>query len=295
MRAIREAAYGGAPLGPLLLTVALAGIYLALGVVVLRRVLDYRAQARNPRSRMTSLRVFFVGGLISYRALFGWMTPSIFFLMLGKGDDSKTLGADSAGVRCRGRDGSCRVASYLDSACKGDLELRREVESLLHARQSSSGILERPADANAGHSAMAPGSHIHHYEIVSLLGQGGMGQVFLARDTRLGRAVALKLLPRTTDLGSRLLRFEQEARSASALSHPNVCVIYEINHTESGDHYIAMEACRRSQSARAPRARPDPFRRGSRHRASDRFRAGRGPQGGNRAPRHQAGKHHAAR
>ena len=133
------------------------------------------------------------------------------------------------------------AASYLDSACEGDLELRREVESLLRARQSSSGFLERPAYADAGPSALAPGSRIHHYEIVSLLGQGGMGQVFLARDTRLGRAVALKLLSRTPSLGSGLLRFEQEARSASALSHPNVCVIYEINQTENGDHYIAME------------------------------------------------------
>jgi serine/threonine protein kinase len=134
-----------------------------------------------------------------------------------------------------------RVEPFLDSACEGDLELRREVESLLRARESSSGFLERPAYADAGPSPMAPGSHIHHYEIVSLLGRGGMGQVFLARDTRLGRAIALKLLSQTPDLGSWLLRFEQEARSASALSHPNVCVIYEINQTERGDHYIAME------------------------------------------------------
>jgi len=69
-----------------------------------------------------------------------------------------------------------------------------------------------------------------------------MGEVYLALDTRLHRRVALKLLPRNPNfLRDQLRRFEQEARAASALSHPNVCVIYEINETESGDHYIAME------------------------------------------------------
>ena len=66
--------------------------------------------------------------------------------------------------------------------------------------------------------------------------------MYLALDTRLGRRVALKILPRTPDfLRDRIDRFEQETRAASALSHPNVCVIYEINETEEGDHYIAME------------------------------------------------------
>src|SRR2546423_3120962 len=80
------------------------------------------------------------------------------------------------------------------------------------------------------------------YKIVSALGAGGMGEVYLAPDTRLGRKIALKLLPThfTTDK-DRLRRFEQEAHAASTLSHPNVCVIHEVGETENGHHYIAME------------------------------------------------------
>ena len=69
-----------------------------------------------------------------------------------------------------------------------------------------------------------------------------MGEVYLAFDTRLQRRVALKFLVRNSDfLPDQLRRFEQEARAASALSHPNVCVVYEIKESENGDHYIAME------------------------------------------------------
>ncbi len=86
------------------------------------------------------------------------------------------------------------------------------------------------------------GNRLRQYQVLSLLGAGGMGEVYLALDTRLHRRVALKFLPRNPHfLRDQLRRFEQEARAASALSHPNVCVIYEINETESGDHYIAME------------------------------------------------------
>lgn len=83
------------------------------------------------------------------------------------------------------------------------------------------------------------GKSIAHYKILSLLGQGGMGQVYLANDTRLGRKVALKLIP--TQNNERLRRFEVEARSASALNHPNVCVIHEIGETGDGRHFIGME------------------------------------------------------
>src|SRR5256714_14586123 len=80
------------------------------------------------------------------------------------------------------------------------------------------------------------------YKIVSALGAGGMGEVYLAPDTRLGRKIALKLLPThfTTDK-DRLRRFEQEAHAASTLSHPNVCVIHEVGETENARHFIAME------------------------------------------------------
>src|SRR5207245_3414192 len=90
-------------------------------------------------------------------------------------------------------------------------------------------------------SALAAGSSIGPYRVRSQLGQGGMGVVYLADDTRLGRKVALKVLPPnvTTDPG-RLKRFEQEARAASALNHPNILTIFEVGQAD-GEHFIAAE------------------------------------------------------
>jgi eukaryotic-like serine/threonine-protein kinase len=89
---------------------------------------------------------------------------------------------------------------------------------------------------------LEPGTRLDAYEIVRLLGSGGMGEVWLATEVRLGRKVALKLLPPDlTREPSRVLRFEQEARAASALSHPNVCTILALGETSDGLRYIAME------------------------------------------------------
>jgi serine/threonine protein kinase/Tol biopolymer transport system component len=88
---------------------------------------------------------------------------------------------------------------------------------------------------------LKPGKIIAHYRIERLLGEGGMGTVYLAQDTSLGRKVALKLLPALyTQDADRLRRFEQEARTASALNHPNIVTIYEIGHADS-THFIATE------------------------------------------------------
>src|SRR5438046_10670960 len=82
---------------------------------------------------------------------------------------------------------------------------------------------------------------LSHYRIVKQLGAGGMGEVYLAEDTRLKRKVALKLLPAEfTQDADRVRRFEQEAKAASALNHPNIITIYEIGQAE-GAHYIATE------------------------------------------------------
>ena len=90
--------------------------------------------------------------------------------------------------------------------------------------------------------SLEPGARLDAYEIVRPLGSGGMGEVWLATEVRLGRKVALKLLPADlTRDPSRVLRFEQEARAASALSHPNVCTIHALGETGDGQHYIAME------------------------------------------------------
>src|SRR5271168_932718 len=88
---------------------------------------------------------------------------------------------------------------------------------------------------------LAAGSKLGSFEIVAPLGAGGMGEVYRARDTRLARTVAIKLLPEAFSTNSeRLLRFEHEARSASALNHPNIVTIYELGRDDS-NHYIAME------------------------------------------------------
>jgi serine/threonine-protein kinase len=137
---------------------------------------------------------------------------------------------------------------FLNQRCAGDDELRREVESLLESDDDTDSFMESPAvedaaDTLAGDDArLQAGQKINRYEIVSLIGQGGMGEVYLAHDSRLGRKVALKLLPTylSNDKG-RLRRFEQEARSASALNHPNVCTIYEVGETEETRPFIAME------------------------------------------------------
>jgi eukaryotic-like serine/threonine-protein kinase len=89
---------------------------------------------------------------------------------------------------------------------------------------------------------LGPGSRLDAYEIVRPLGSGGMGEVWLATEVRLGRKVALKVLPADlTREPSRVQRFEQEARAASALNHPNVCTIHALGETSEGQHYIAME------------------------------------------------------
>src|SRR5262245_49288898 len=88
---------------------------------------------------------------------------------------------------------------------------------------------------------IAPGSRLGPYESLSPLGAGGMGEVYKARDTRLSREVALKVLPAGRSLDpDRLARFDQEARAASALNHPNIVAVYDVGRADSTS-YIAME------------------------------------------------------
>jgi serine/threonine protein kinase/Tol biopolymer transport system component len=137
---------------------------------------------------------------------------------------------------------------FIEGACAGDASLRAEVESLLRSYEEGGSFMESPAIAAAAESLVSAkikplvGQQLKHYEILSLIGEGGMGEVYVAKDMTLGRRVAVKLLPEYVGTNpDRLRRFKQEARTASALSHPNVCVIHEIGETDDGRPFIAME------------------------------------------------------
>lgn len=92
------------------------------------------------------------------------------------------------------------------------------------------------------------GKSISHFRILEKLGQGGMGVVYKAQDTKLDRFVALKFLPHHIDVGDEeKKRFIQEAKAASALDHPNICTIHEINETDNGQMFITM-ACYEGES-----------------------------------------------
>src|SRR5262245_61941017 len=140
---------------------------------------------------------------------------------------------------------------FLTQICDGNEEMRGEVERMLASNEQAGSFLARPAAAVAADllseemTSTLIGAQLGHYKILSSIGSGGMGEVFLAQDTVLGRRVALKLLPSefTAD-HDRVRRFEQEAKAASALNHPNIITIHEIGRaeTEIGNlHFIAQE------------------------------------------------------
>ena len=124
-------------------------------------------------------------------------------------------------------DGPSRNA-YLDDACRHDPALRAAVESLLGAHDNAGSFGEAPVFAPLGTvKRLAPGSQLGPFRIESLLGAGGMGEVYRAYDTKLQRAVAIKVLPDFfAQDPNRLARFEEEARALAALNHPHVGAIY---------------------------------------------------------------------
>ena len=137
-------------------------------------------------------------------------------------------------------------AVLLDRECAGAAELRAEVERMLAIESRGKGFLEAPAMEVAARALAAAaripvGSRFGSYEIVGLLGSGGMGEVYKARDTRLNRTVAIKVLPAAaSNEEERRKRFLQEARAASALKHPNIVTIHDIL-TEGGHDALVME------------------------------------------------------
>ena len=139
--------------------------------------------------------------------------------------------------------------SFIEESCGGDAALRAEVESLLKSYESAGDFIETPAfagkidAASKKHSTvlLTEGTILGHYKVIRLIGRGGMGDVYLAEDTRLRRQVALKILfSDLTGNRQRLMRFEREAQAASALNHPNIITIYEISEAE-GINFIVTE------------------------------------------------------
>jgi serine/threonine protein kinase/Tol biopolymer transport system component len=149
---------------------------------------------------------------------------------------------------------------FLDSACQDDAEVRREVELLLaHDGAGEQGISEAlvaTARSLVESVAVQPGTRLGDYKILRLIGSGGMGEVYQARDTRLSRDVAVKVLPAyLTNHHERLRRFEQEAQAAAALNHPNILAVHLMG-TYQGAPYLVSEllegANLREQMKRGP-------------------------------------------
>ena len=140
-----------------------------------------------------------------------------------------------------------RRAALLDNASRSDQALREAVEALLASDSGEWSFIEKPA-LEVGASLLAEeyrqlesGHRVGHYEIVELIGRGGMGEVYLARDQILNRPTALKFLPADyTQDKDRLRRFQREAQAASALNHPNILTIHQLGDVD-GQHFIATE------------------------------------------------------
>jgi Tol biopolymer transport system component len=147
------------------------------------------------------------------------------------------------------RDETARAA-YLDAACAGDAQLRAEVDSLLAAHYAAGDFVEgsplgalppSAVEAMGIHTRFPPGSQLRSYTIDALLGSGGMGEVYRARDASLNRDVAVKVLPDLFALDrDRLARFTREAQMLAALNHPGIITVYSVEQ-DRGVHFITME------------------------------------------------------
>jgi Tol biopolymer transport system component len=133
-------------------------------------------------------------------------------------------------------------AEFLDRACAGDPRLRAEVDSLLRSADAGDSPLDHPpVIVSLEQPSLRPGDTLGSFQIVERIGRGGMGEVYRARDSRLRREVAIKVLPQGFARDAeRLARFEREARAASALNHPNIVSVHDIGRAD-GMSWIVTE------------------------------------------------------
>src|SRR5215471_1077651 len=121
--------------------------------------------------------------------------------------------------------------AFLNEVCKGDEDLRREIDELLRQDDAADCVLDRTPDELLDAPQLTAGDTLGPYRIGELIGSGGMGRVYKATDSRLGRSVAIKVS--RTGFSN---RFRREARAVAALNHPNICTLYDL-----GANYLVME------------------------------------------------------
>ena len=188
-------------------------------------------------------------------------------------------------------------AAFVAAACGPDDALRQEVESLLAHAQRAEGFLAAPIGEVAAHvladehTASLVGRQIGSYTILSRLGAGGMGEVYRARDTKLGRDVAIKVVADVfLSDAERLARFEREARVLATLNHPHIGAIYGVEEAD-GVRGLVLELVEGATLAERLALGPLPIHGGTHGRAPDcgcdrsRAREGRHP------PRSETGEH----
>src|SRR5262245_18480571 len=146
------------------------------------------------------------------------------------------------------RTGSEERTRYLDDACAGNLELRRQVEALLREHDGAGSFLENPAVEIAADlkspapAAERPGAVIGLYKLLQQIGEGGMGAIFLAEQTEpVRRKVALKIIKPGMDTAQVIARFEAERQALALMDHPNIARVLDAGSTASGRPYFVME------------------------------------------------------
>jgi len=139
-------------------------------------------------------------------------------------------------------------ASYLDEACANDVAMRSKIETLLRAHDEAGDFLEVPnVTLEISSSIEGPGTKIGHYELLELIGEGGMGLVYLAQQIEpVKRKVAFKIVRLGMDTKQVVARFEAERQTLAVLEHPNIAHVFDAGTTDSGRPYFVMEYVKRS-------------------------------------------------